>query len=162
MGVPNRIQVRVQPPTSAVNTTLPVFVTNCGTRCAVAAERRRLLSIDISCPCGALFAANPPHAATAVDRRDRRTDARSFHRLCCACYAGGVSDHRLVAFKPQPALTELYTARIRCKTPECLILSVEYSLRQVKFNVLSSFSCATTLTLDARETGRRPTLSTTL
>ena len=80
VGVPNRIQVRVQPPTSAVNTTLPVFVTNCGTRCAVAAERRRLLLIDISCPCGALFEANPPHAATAVDRRDRRTDGRTLDR----------------------------------------------------------------------------------
>ena len=74
----------VQPRPSAVNMTLPAF----------AAERQRLLWIDIFCPGGS--AANPPHAAAAVDRWDRRTDARPFHRPCCACYARSVSSLHLL------------------------------------------------------------------
>jgi len=46
----------VQPRPSAVTMTLPAF----------AAERQRLLWIDIFCP--GRSAANPPHAAAAVDR----------------------------------------------------------------------------------------------
>jgi len=42
-------------------------------------------------------AANPPHAAAAVDRRGRptdgRTDTRPLHRPCSAYYAGSVNIH---------------------------------------------------------------------
>jgi len=41
----------------------------------------RSLSIDICCP---RSAANPPHTAAAVDRRDGRTDTRPLHRPCSA------------------------------------------------------------------------------
>jgi len=39
-------------------------------------------------------AANPPHAAAAVDRWDRQTDARPFRRPCSADYAGSVDNIR--------------------------------------------------------------------
>jgi len=64
-------QLCVQPPTAAGNVALLAFPAD---RCA--AGRPALLRavqqwIDIACP---QPAANPPHAAAAVDRRDRRTD----------------------------------------------------------------------------------------
>jgi len=75
-------QVRVQPLPSALNVTLPAF----------AAQRRRLQSIDISCPPAGCSAANPTHVAAVVNRWDRqmdgRTDARTFHRPCSAYYTG--------------------------------------------------------------------------
>ena len=52
------------------------------TRPAFAAERRHVLSIDISCLAAGHSAANPPHAAAAaVDRWDRQTDRRTLDRF---------------------------------------------------------------------------------
>jgi len=57
----------------AINMTLPTF----------AAERQRLLSMDMFCPWGVgCSAANPLHAAAAVDRWDKQIDAGPFHRPC--------------------------------------------------------------------------------
>jgi len=88
----SRQQVCVQPH-STVNVTLPAFDT----------ERRAAAPLPpsagacyrsigpISCPHSAR-PANPPHASAAVDRWDRRTDARPFHRPCSAYYAGSVNN----------------------------------------------------------------------
>ena len=66
-------QICVQPRSSAVNTALPAF----------AAERRRTAIDRYLLPAGAQQQI-PLHAAAVVDRRDRRTDARQFHRPCSA------------------------------------------------------------------------------
>jgi len=64
------LQVCVEPRPSVLNMTLPAFAAECG--------RRSEISIDICCPRPNLCsAANQPHAAVAVDRRDRRTDGRT-------------------------------------------------------------------------------------
>jgi len=73
-------RVYVQPPTSAVNVTPPAF----------AAERRRPLSINISCP----WSAQQQTRRTPLllwDRIDERTDARPFHRPCSAYSADSVN-----------------------------------------------------------------------
>jgi len=88
-------QVSVQPPPMAVKVTLPAFP----------AERRRLLHSARSAPAAIdqyilparRSAANPPHAAAAVDRpeqTDGRTDGWTFDRYidpAHAYYAGGVN-----------------------------------------------------------------------
>jgi len=57
---------------------------------AFAAERRRLLSTDISCPRGAQQQTGRTPLLLSIDgsgtdrRTDRRTDARPFHRRCSA------------------------------------------------------------------------------
>jgi len=60
-----------------------------------ACTRRRQLSTDISRP-AVQSAANPVHAAAAVDRRDRQTDgltdARPFRKPGSAYYAGMVTN----------------------------------------------------------------------
>jgi len=63
--------VCVEPPSSALNVTLPAF----------AAERQRLqhgaaASIDMCCR-RRRSAANPPAAVAAVHQRDRRTDGQT-------------------------------------------------------------------------------------
>ena len=68
-------QVSVQPPPMAVKVTLSAFP----------AERRRLLHSARSAPAAIdqyilparRSAANPPHAAAAVDRRNRQTDGQT-------------------------------------------------------------------------------------
>ena len=57
---------------------------------APAAERRAAIDPYLQ-PAGR-SAANPPIAAAAVDRWDRRTNTRPFHRPCSVCYAGSVSN----------------------------------------------------------------------
>jgi len=47
--------------------------------------RGRQLSIDIRCPRRPSSAANPPAAAAAVDRRDRRPDMRPFYDAYAYC-----------------------------------------------------------------------------
>ena len=59
--------VCVQPRSSAVNTALPAF----------AAERRRLLSIDISWQRGAQQQTRRTPLLLSIDGTDRRTDERS-------------------------------------------------------------------------------------
>ena len=71
---------------SAVNVTLPAF----------AAERRAaapLLLGDRYVLPAKHSAANPPHAAAAVERWDRQTDGRTpdCYRHCSAYYAGSVN-----------------------------------------------------------------------
>jgi len=55
---------------------------------------RLLLSAVLRLPIDLLpagrSAANPPHAAAAVDRRDRQMDARPFHKPCSAYDTGTV------------------------------------------------------------------------
>ena len=58
--------------------TLPAFAAV--RRGAVAAERLRLLSIDLLLPVGR-SAANPPHAAPAAERWDRQTVGRTLGRF---------------------------------------------------------------------------------
>jgi len=83
-------QVCVQPPTPAVNVTLPAFADE---RRAAGAVRidRYILPSERS-------AANLSTAVAAVDRwdrpTDRQTDARPFHRPCSAYYAGSVKQNR--------------------------------------------------------------------
>ena len=89
-------QVCVEPRSSALNMTLPAFAAECGrcSRCrpTAAGTRRSQLSTDICCP-RPCSAANQPHAAAAVDRRDRRTDGqtdtRPLHRPCSTYYVQG-------------------------------------------------------------------------
>jgi len=57
----------VQPRPSAVNMTLPAF----------AAERRRASAVDRYFLSAGRSAANPPHTAAAVDRRNRQTDGQT-------------------------------------------------------------------------------------
>jgi len=84
-------QVRVQPPTSAVNVTLPAFAAAAPcTAGAVAAERRRLLSIDISCWLGAEQQTRRRPWLLSIDGTDRRTDGSTL-----AYYAGSVNNRRL-------------------------------------------------------------------
>ena len=66
---------------SAVNVTLPAFAAEIvpWRHCCWPPAPATLMPTRRS-------AANPPQAA--VDRRDRRTDAGTFHTPCCAYYAG--------------------------------------------------------------------------
>jgi len=64
------IQFCLQPPSSAVNATLLAF----------AAERRRLLSIDISRPRGAQQQTCRLSLLLLIDGTDRRTDIRALHK----------------------------------------------------------------------------------
>ena len=70
----------VQPRPSAVNMTLPAF----------AAERQRLLWIDIFCP-GAQQQTRRTPLLLSIAETDR-----PFHRPCCACYARSVSSLHLL------------------------------------------------------------------
>jgi len=81
---PQSLQVCDPPPTSAVNVTLPA-----------AAERRRQLSIDISCPRGARRSSKPAAGRCCCrltgqtdGRTDGRTDAQPFRRSCSTYNAG--------------------------------------------------------------------------
>jgi len=66
-----------QPRPLAVNMTLPTF----------AAEHRRLLVIDISCPRGAQQQTRRTPLLLSIDGTDGRTDARPLHRPGAAYYA---------------------------------------------------------------------------
>ena len=70
-------QVCVEPGPSAVNATLPAF----------SAQRRRLLSTDISCPRGAQQQTCRTPLLLSIDGRDRQTDARPFHKPRSAYHA---------------------------------------------------------------------------
>jgi len=104
----------VQPPTPAINVTLPAFAAfsdastirkkyrtfdrtsvqdsykNTGiyrtagitVLCAVAGERRRLPSIDISCPRGALSSKPAGYRCYSMGQTDRRTDATAMRYSC--------------------------------------------------------------------------------
>jgi len=63
---------------------------------AVAAGRPSSAAVDRSLLPAGRSAANPPHTAAAVDRRDRQTDGRTadsgpLHRPCSAYYASSVN-----------------------------------------------------------------------
>ena len=101
--------------------TLPAFAAV--RRGAVAAERLRLLSIDLLLPVGR-SAANLPHAAPAAERWDRQTDSRTddgpFHRPFSAYYAVGVNN-TAVAF---PAMYGIEIDFKRRRRRRCFIASL--------------------------------------
>jgi len=80
-------QVCVQPPPSAVSVTLPAFAAerraaaglllSAGACCTTIAARLQLHIDLLHAGCSA---ANPPHAAAAVDRWDRQIDRRTLDR----------------------------------------------------------------------------------
>jgi len=83
----------VQLPASAVNAALPAFAAAAPCCCGAAAARGCVgqQSIDLL-PAGR-SAANPPHAAAAIDRWDRHTtDGHRTHRPCSAYCAGSANN----------------------------------------------------------------------
>ena len=72
-----RAHVCIEPRPSDLNMTLPAFAAAGAGACSryrsIAGTRHPQLSIDVCCPRPS-SAASQPHAAAAVDRRDRQTD----------------------------------------------------------------------------------------
>ena len=69
---------------------------------AVAAGRPSSAAVDRSLLPAGRSAANPPHTAAAVDRRDRQTDGRTadsgpLHRPCSAYHASSVKSREIIA-----------------------------------------------------------------
>ena len=89
-------QVRLQLPTSADNAALLAFATAHTVLLHAVLRRLAAAAIDRYLPPAEPTAANPPHAAAAVnswDRQtDRRADARPFYRPYCTHYASSVSN----------------------------------------------------------------------
>ena len=80
--------VCVEPPSSALNMTLPALLMSTG-----ACDRYRSIA-GTRRPTARRAAANQPHAAAAVDRHDRQSDGRTpdrSHKPCFAYYPGSVN-----------------------------------------------------------------------
>ena len=68
----------------------------------------------------ACSAANSPHAAAAVDRWDRRTDARPLHRPCTAHHADSVNHRATAATKNWWQLRRRLTSTCRPPWRRCV------------------------------------------
>ena len=94
----------------------------------VAADRAPAVSIDI-CGTRPCSAANQPHAATALDRRDRQTDERTDTHICFLLFSFSLFHFLVVGSVRYIKLTRVgFRAHVKIASR---IVSYRYILRRV-------------------------------